>query len=49
MRMGTFDTNNMIAIDIGASIHDDQMIEVTKNLILPTALVRLHISPVGFR
>jgi hypothetical protein len=45
MRLGTFDTNNMIAIDIGASIHDDQMVEVTKTLVLPTALVRRRTFP----
>jgi hypothetical protein len=42
MRKGTLDTTNMIAIDIGASIHDEQMIEITREVALPTALVRLH-------
>jgi 3-deoxy-D-arabino-heptulosonate 7-phosphate (DAHP) synthase class II len=44
MRMGVPDTTNPIGIDIGASIHDEQLIEVTKELALPTALVRLYVS-----
>jgi hypothetical protein len=44
MRMGVLNTTNPIGIDIGASIHDEKLIEVTKDLVLPTALVRLRIS-----
>lgn len=44
MRMGVPDTTNPIGIDIGASIRDELLIEVTKELALPTALVRLYVS-----
>jgi 3-hydroxyacyl-CoA dehydrogenase len=43
MRMGTMDTSNMIAIDICASIHDEELVDVTKEFVLPTALVNLHL------
>jgi hypothetical protein len=43
MRMGKLDTTNMIAVDTGASILDEHMIELTKDLVLPTALVKIQI------
>lgn len=42
MRMGVPNTATPIGIDIGASIYDEQLIELTKELALPTALVRLY-------
>jgi hypothetical protein len=42
MRMGVPNTTNPIGVDIGASMHDEQLIELTKQLALPTALVRLY-------
>jgi hypothetical protein len=42
MRMGVPHTATPIGIDIGASIYDEQLIELTKELALPTALVRLY-------
>jgi 3-deoxy-D-arabino-heptulosonate 7-phosphate (DAHP) synthase class II len=43
MRMGVPHTATPIGIDIGASIYDEQLIELTKELALPTALVRLYL------
>jgi hypothetical protein len=40
MRMGTLKTADMPAANIGPSMHDEQIVEVTKDL--PTALVILH-------
>jgi hypothetical protein len=42
MRMGTLKTTDMPAANIGPSMHDEQIVEVTKDLVLPTALVILH-------
>lgn len=42
MRMGTLKTADMPAANIGPSMHDEQIVEVTKDLVLPTALVILH-------
>lgn len=42
IRMGTLKTVDMPAANIGPSMHDEQIVEVTKDLILPTALVILH-------
>jgi hypothetical protein len=39
MRMGTYETTDMPGANIGPSMHDEQIIEVTKDLVLPTALV----------
>ena len=42
LRMGTLDTMNMLAIEIGVSIQDERIIELTKELAMPTALVTPH-------
>lgn len=42
MRMGVLGTRSPIGIDIGASIHDEQLIALTKDLAMPTALVGVH-------
>ena len=42
MRMGTLKTTDTPAANIGSSMHDEQIIEITKDLVLPTALVILH-------
>ena len=49
MRMGTLKTADTPAANIGPSMHDEQIIEVTKDLVLPTALVILpafYIAPI---
>jgi hypothetical protein len=43
MRMGTLKTTDTPAANIGSSMHDEQIIEITKDLVLPTALVILHV------
>jgi hypothetical protein len=42
MRMGTLKTADTPAANIGPSMHDEQIVDVTKDLVLPTALVILH-------
>ena len=42
MRMGVPNTTNPIGVDIGASLHDEQLILLTNDIVLPTALVRLY-------
>ena len=42
MRMGTLKTTDTLAANIGPSMHDEQIVEVTKDLVLPTSLVILH-------
>ena len=42
MRMGTLKAADAPAANIGPSMHDEQIVEVTKDLVLPTALVTLH-------
>jgi len=44
MRMGTLETADMPTANIGPSMHDEHIVEVTKDLVLPTALVILHAS-----
>ena len=43
MRMGTLDTASITGIDGSPSMHDEQLLGVTKELVLPTALVMLHV------
>jgi hypothetical protein len=40
MRMGVPNTTNPIGVDIGTSLHDEQLILLTSDVVLPTALVR---------
>jgi hypothetical protein len=42
VRVGTLKTADTPAANIGPSMHDEQIIEVTKDLVLPIALVILH-------